>query len=76
LRLIVKLPGDGRLIMEANILQPASAGPLLDDELTWLSSTIQSVAERMLTQRPSVTKSGTGTNPTYILDLSRAGGSY
>ena len=76
MRLIAKLPDGGRLILEANISRPASEALWQDEELTWLSSTIRSVAEKMLIQRPSVTKHGIGTNQTYTLDLSQAGGSY
>ena len=73
MRLIAKLPDGGRLILEANISQPASEGLWQDDALIWLSSTIQSVAAKMLTQRPSVKKHGIGTDQTYTLDLSRVG---
>lgn len=76
MRLIAKLPDGGRLILEASISRPASAELWQDDELTWLSSTIRSVAEKMLIQRPSVTKHGIGTNQTFTLDLSRADGSF
>jgi hypothetical protein len=50
---MAKLPDGGRLIMEANISPPASAGLWQDEELISLSSTIRSIAERMQIQRPS-----------------------
>jgi len=70
-RLIAKLPDGGRLILEANIARPALQALFQHEELTWLSTTIRSIADNMLVQQPTITKNGSGENLTYLVDLSR-----